>query len=596
MRPVQHRVCGAYKTTLFACSSEHQADESTFCTSRVLGELWFARIPTARSVLECKKLPSKAPQLYALSNAAFPELLSGSFSHVIERSILLSELKSIQAQLHQGTWPKRFFFAPDLPLSSPLPSYSSRILRTGVMHAGFDLCMINRNWDGTDRIEDLTSREHFDDAVGVVQIIRRSIAEHLSSDLEVWIGFVEALQVSAFEIRFERFETDPEKLLLKVQERAERWRQRWDIPDYQSFRIQRVEEQWKAILKRKRPHYENVIDLGAYMSEMMRALWGGYYRPLQEGDGIPTFGESIGISAQAEPAVVLEFPFDCSIQPLEKVHRSLEQKKSVNWPLQIQVLSAQKRQRQLLVQLGHELYHPDFARQRAAFQILFEIPDARVDRMFVNWLSSCEDHDCTMYVLERLFQSRMRLDTELLIQLARHERIGISARAVWLLKRKKFKALPQLLRELLAGGLRIPLRPLGRHILEHWEGNKAQRAEARKILKGLGPIPPAKSDEHFYPDPPTKIEMMPLLAEILEDSANPVRRETALRILMLFPNREETEALGLALADPEPQLRMATIGLLAGTDRYELLQLLKTRRLFENHPICSLLLQQSIQS
>lgn len=581
---------GYYTLSLGYIDSEQSFFPFDGGLSVVLGELWFARRREARAAFSFPEISMGLQYLPDASEAFFPACVTQDVVVSCGRDVLLADCERLCTNLQESVeLPKRFAFGPLLPAETPVPLYSSRKMRTGSMIAGIDLCMINRNWDGTDRVEDLRLRDTFTDAVGDIRIVSRTLWEHFGDDLSSWMGLLQAAPEGTIAIQVSRSDNESETYLTQVMERAERWRERWGVAGYEKQHLAIVDAQWKQIIAKKRANVENALDLAAYVSELMRAQLGGFYETSS------AVVEDWPKKQSAIPAIQLRFPFDCQLQPFAKVARSLLAKRGINWSLQLDVFAAQKRQRGLFLGLTSALFQKDLSRQTAALQILLEIPDGRVDRILSSWLQRCEHDEQLLLVLDRLYQARFPVPRGVLSSLLGHPRDGVVARALWLLHRYGVEEMPEVLLSLLAGGKRMSLRPLARYFLETMMRKRKDKARIRKVLKSLGPIPPHRSEAQLFPDPPKPLETMPLMAEILEDCANPARREAALAILALYPDRDEATVFGEALADPEPALRQATIGLLAESDRTMAIQLLKGRLLFEQDPACRVDMQKAIE-
>ncbi|MCK6509119.1 HEAT repeat domain-containing protein [Myxococcota bacterium] len=507
-------------------------------------------------------------------------------SVAVDAAELLEHLTSFARALATETLPPRYAFAPMVRAGTPMPTFSRKRLKTGMLEAAFDRCLINRNWDGIDRFEDLTARSEIEDLTGVYRVLAQPLRVLLEPEILAWMGFLRRHQHEKIvQMTVTRYDGEADTLAVQVLERAERWRALFQLSDYLPERLEKAESRFLTLLSKAEPHDEipkeitqEWTDIGAYLGEVLRANLGGEYARL-----------SASCGALGEPAVGLLLPFRAEAFPIEKLMRAAKQKRKISLRLQADVQMAHRRQAGLLERLGAFLDDDERLRRRGAVRILSDIADTRVDHAFVERLFVEKDADLLVRLLERLRCAPFPVEAGALRPLVSHAEDGVSSRAIAILGQQQDPALPEQLQFLLAGGERIPLRPLVRQILEAYTGPHAKR-----ILKSLGPIPSLQAGALlFLPVPPPSLGC-PLLAEILENSDNPAQQESALQILCAFPDDEEEEALRRAIADPQRSLRIGAITLLATSDRPFPRQLLKGRRMFEDDPLVRSVLLEAI--
>jgi hypothetical protein len=521
----------------------------------------------------------------------------------IDAVALLKDLRELALMLQDvRNWPYRYWFAPAIECRDHLPLYAWRKMSTGLMESGFNLCYINRNWDGIERIDDLTQRDELLDAEGTIQIIRHSLWRHLGKDLKSWIALLERGNFSRVSLSFTPIDHTADLSILEVLNRAENWRLSVKIPDYRPIHMQHVQEIWQQMMKQSQLHLGSVLGLAAYVAELVRASWGGQYQTIEAHKAAEALNTAPitkitseqrknieRLKSKITPSVTLKLPFGKSIMPLHQAAEAMVFRRSISWKLQYDILEAHQRQSGLIADLGCQLYSALPSRSRAALRLIEGISDIRIDQMLIERLITEKDELHLCIILERIENTPHHINNALLAELAHHCNDAVAARAIWILFCKKVDGLPALLEQILSGGQRIPLRPLARHILSHWNGTQAKR-----ILRLLGPIPPALSVDSLLPILPKPWPKLPLLSEIMENCANPAKRETALNIISLWPDRTEEDTLGAALADPEPMLRCMTIGLIAESNHPKIRELLRTRLMFESDPLCRQCLQAAL--
>ncbi len=582
-------------------------------SSIALAELWIPRAKKGASVLADRRLQGHMPLLEKVSQVLKETPLTEPLIRVPVDALLLHRdwvrLRHALQQVH--AWPQRFWFTPVVEAHAVAPRFSRRPLSTGLMEAGYNVCYMNRNWDGIDRLDDLTDRHEFLDAAGTVGIEKQSLWDYMGGDLNRWMALLERGSFTEVQLQFEPLGEDAEHSLAQVLQRAERWRKHAQLPGYDLLNLEHVERHWDSLLKSRQTTYGKALDIGAYIAEMMRARWGGSYRkyePKEQDDAllpshVPQRDRKKPLNMpDIEPDVVLDLPFGRTLAPLHKALRSLLSKRKLAWRLQVEVLEAHRRQGALQQHLGRELYSSNPLRTRGALRLLWEIADLRVERLLAQRLVVEEDplHLCVM--MERLESAPKIVQPELLAQLAQDPDDAVASRALWLLFLQKEPQLPTLVERIFSGGQRASLRQLARHILMYWKSREAEAkpywkgkdSETKKILRSLGPIPPPSSVEAMFPPIPGRWESLPLLSEILENCANPAKQEVAMKIVVEWPDQVEFDTLGSALADPDPKRRATTIGLLAESDRRQIRELLRTRLLFETDELCRRLLQAAL--
>lgn len=506
----------------------------------------------------------------------------------VDVSAFLDSLLAFSHALATESLPPRYVFAPMVRVGTPMPVFSRKRLKTGMLEAAFDRCLINRNWDGMDRFEDLTKRTEIEDLTGTYRILAQPLRALLESEIFGWIGFLRRhLHEKKINIVVSRYDGDADALAVQVLERAERWRALFQLSDYLPERLEKAEARFFTLLAKCGEHStppkeiaEELMDIGAYLGEVLRANLGGVYARL-----------SASCAPIGEPAVGLLLPYRAEAFPLEKIMRAVQQKRKISLRLQADVQMAHRRQAGLLERLGSFLDDKERLRRRAAIRILSDIADTRVDHAFVERLFVEEDPDLLMRLLERLRHAPFPVEASALRPLVAHPEDGVASRAIAILGQQQDPTLPEQLQFLLARGERIPLRPLVRKILEGYDGPHAKR-----ILKSLGPIPSISAVAPLFSPLPPPSSGCPLLAEILENSDNPAQQESAIHILCAFPDAEEDEVLRLAISDPQRSLRIGAISLLATSDRPFPRQLLKGRRMFEDDPLVRAVLLEAIAS
>ncbi|MCB9642874.1 MAG: HEAT repeat domain-containing protein [Myxococcales bacterium] len=531
----------------------------------------------------------EAPAIKKLERRNFPSLRPSMLwetSVSVEVQPLLEELEAFVAAFTKEEAPPRYLFAPMVKAGTPLPTFSRKRLKTGMIEAAYDRCLINRNWDGIDRFEDLTARNELEDLTGMYRIFSLSLRAYLEPTIQAWIGFLRRhLHEKTVDIVIFRYAGDAETLAVQVLERAERWRALFQLPDYLPERLEKAESRFLTLFAKidaaASPPEEmlrELMDLGAYLGEVIRASLGGCYAQLEPSS------EPLG-----EPAVGLLLPFRAESYPIEKVMRALHQRRKISLRLQADVQMAHRRQSALLERLGAALDHDELARRRASLRIMADIADTRVDHAFVERLFVEKDDELLMRLLERLQHTPFQVEPTALYPLVKHPHDGVAARAIAILGGSQDPALPEILQLMLAGGERIPLRPIARKVLEGYTNPHAKR-----VLKSLGPIPSMTTGTPLFSKLPPPRVGCPLLAEILENSNNPSQQDAALQILCAFPDEEEEEALRRAISDPQRSLRMAAVALLAESDRPFSRTLLKGRRMFEEDALVRLALLEAI--
>ena|GEM_PF-2039805 len=572
------------------------------CTlpSRFLKEIWFSSHRSGSSILRyittSPHLQQSAHSTFELLRSLGPKIIQSIQENqglpcelVLKREDFLRELAAFQAliQKEQGL-PKRYFFTPYLSLDTPLPKYSKRKLRTGLLQSGFDLCFINRNWDGLDRIEDLTHLDFFEDGEGTIRVLGIPLSEHLGAVLESWLAILEQHpKEGTVRLLVKPELKNRDQLALEVLQRAENWRLSHQVGDYSFDSLEKAErflKDWVKKTKKITPGaIARVAEMGTYLGEVMRGMWGGYYRSLQD-EPLEDDPHSDATSGYA-----LELPFDRTVFPIVKVLESFKLGRALPLRLHIEVIQAHHRQGALFKRIERELYQDELNRRKAALRILCDIFDLRVDSILADYLLFEEEPELLMRAMERLQGVQIPLDLDCLKFFAVQDDDRVSARALSLLAKQQYSGLPELIQQLLKGKKRSLLRPLARKLLEDL-GSK----EAKKALRALGPIPILASGQRLIPGQVHPPGRLPLLAEILEDCANPNKLEAAIRILSIFPNDLEPETFGSALADPSPRLRMDAIGLLALSDRPIARKLLKGRLMLEKDPLVTALLKEAI--
>ena len=591
---------GLWQVTLEVVWSGHEDRGLALPLSRSstpLAELWIPRASKGEALLRDRRLQGKFPSFEMMLDALeTPGPPDEPVVCEVDPTVLLDDwtrLLTVLQQVH--AWPSRYWFSPEMKRLGPAPRFSRRKLATGQMEAGYNLCYINRNWDGIDRIDDLSDRHAFEDALGTLIIHQQSMWDYLGPTLQDWHYLLSRGQLKEAIVTFERQGETAESHLEKVIYRAESWRLRTELPNYHEQCLDEVTKQWERLLKSPTATLKFGLDLGAYVAEVMRAKWGGHYQEaVSQPSGfpipsrVPTKRRKKLEVPEFEPNVELVLPFGRTIHPMRKALQTMQEKRKLAWKLQLDVLDAHRRQGQLIDQLGQELFANDSLRVRGALRLLWDIADLRVEDWFAQRLMVEDDPLHLCMLLERMEQAPKRVPGTLLATLVQESNDAISARALWLLYQRQEPQLAELIEQNFVAGERMPLRPLLRHILTHW---KKDRNKARRVLRGLGPIPPGTSVDALFPPIPGLWEPLPLLAEILEDCANPAKHEVALQMLEAWPNMTEDDTLGSALADPDPIQRAKTIGLLSGTDRPALRNLLRTRMMFETDDLCRRLLQ-----
>ncbi|TNE43467.1 MAG: hypothetical protein EP343_33515 [Deltaproteobacteria bacterium] len=567
-------------------------------TSTELAELWIPRATKGESLLRDKRLQGQFPSLEAMMEVIeTPGPPNEPVACEVDPVQLQDDWQRLVTVLKQvHAWPPRYWFSPEMDYPGPAPRFSRRKLDTGQMEAGYNLCYINRNWDGIDRLDDLTDRHAFEDALGTLTIQRQPMWDYLGQAMQKWLHLLTRGALKEAIVTWERLGEEPETFLEQVMYRAESWRHRTDMANYHPNHLEQVAEQWEKLLQTPGVTLKMGLDLGAYVAEVMRAQWGGTYRPYKPKeskekipDRVPTRRRKKAPEVpDFDPDVELVLPFGRTIHPMRKALQAMQEKRKLAWKLQVDVLDAHRRQGQLIDHLGQELFSEDTLRVRGVLRLLWDIADLRVEEWFAQRLMVEDDPLHLCMLLERMEQAPKRVPVRLLGSLVQESDDAVSARALWLLFHRQEPQLPDLIEQNFVAGERTAVRPLLRHILTHW---KKDPSRARRVLRGLGPIPPQSSPEDLFPPVPGLWEPLPLLAEILEDCANPAKHEVALQMLQAWPNLSEEDTLGSALADPDPVQRAKTIGLLSSSDRRELRALLRTRMMFETDDLCRRLLQ-----
>ncbi|HAA53746.1 MAG TPA: hypothetical protein DCE42_03280 [Myxococcales bacterium] len=552
-------------------------------TSYRLFELWSPPSRKAQPILKHPLLVDNCPGLIEIGDEVLGHIQearpASEVSYPLEKKRLLVALRELHRQLAQPSLPARFMFAPYVTERSPMPTYSRRRLPTGQMEAAFDTCYINRNWDGLERIDDLTMRDTFEDMEGFIRIVRVPLVHYLGGEIERWLMVLESTLEDHVALCWRRDGESQDALILEVLEVAERWRQYEELPGYLPEALQQGEEMLAKMIDARGDATHVISAIGAYLSELMRAQWGGVYRR--------TSGETKG--ATKVPAMSLHLPFGAIVNPIEKVMQAYEQKRKISLQLHLDVIDAHRRQGTLQGQLGRYISSGDILTRKAAVRILCTIADVRVEDMLIAHLSHEEQPDILLRMLDRLLEGYRKIPEDLLAPLVEHEQDSIASRAIMLLLRQKAKSLPKMLQTLLEGGERFALRPLARVVLE-----KLRTKEAKKVLRGLGPIPLRKEGVPVLIGTTTPSSRLPVLADVLEDSANPMTQTRAIEIFCLFPDREEEEMLGAALADPARHIRLAVVGLLSQSDHPTARQLLRGRLMFEEDPMVRDVLKEAV--
>lgn len=540
-------------------------------------EWWFVSSRRGEPLLSHPPFSTSFPLLRSLFPKPPMTLWSGEVDSVEiqipDHDRLLRELRAMRMLLRgqASQLPQRFVFAPAVE-SEALPLYSQRRLRTGNMDAGIGFCWINRNWDGLDRVEDLTLRDSFDDVHGEIRILRFSLWEWMRKDLNRWIHWLEQagadLKLSLTRDLHEAQGALNPHLIL-----AEQGRTRLGLPGYRWQDLEKAETLCSQQLQHATEDDPAMLEqVASYTLEVFRARWGGHFR------------------ASSKPGLLLALPFGSTVQMLPRFQKARQSRKPIRLMLQAEVLKAHERQGALLEQMTWEAEQPEMLRRKAAIRILSEIADARVEQFFIHRLTLETEPDLLMRLLDRLYRSALRVADESLEPLIRHSHDGVSARALLLLNRRNPEAVPEWIREELKGAQRLALRPLARYLLE-----KVATPRARKVLRDLGPIPLLAPGESMLPSSPYPSGDLSLTAEILEDTRNPTRQQQAIRLFSLFPDQEERETYGEALADPDPSVRRAAIGILVGSDRPMAIELLRGRAMFEQDPSLKKWVQEAMQ-
>lgn len=568
-------------------------------TSVALAELWIPRTRQGQAVLQDNRWDTHIPVcLSVLHNIQQHASPTSAWTVSVQGDAFLRELRQIRHVLRQiWAWPFRYWFSPVARSLHPTPLFSRRKLPTGLMEAGYQVCHINRNWDGIDRLDDLSLRDEFLDAAGTVYIVRQSLWAYLGSDLDRWISMLCRGHWGEIELQFVPGQETQETWLEQIMARAERWRTTVGLPDYAIHRKDDVEKQWQQLLLQRTPFLGTALDIAAYVAEMMRTHWGGEYRAWtpedQTGTTLPFQAPGSKTKQPSnlpvpEPNVVLKLPWEQTVAPLHKAIHALFEKRKFAWPLQIDVLAAHRRQGFLLEQLGQELFSSHPTRVRGTLRLLWHIADLRVEEMLAQRLLLEQDPLHLCVILERLEQAPKRLQARTLGDLAQHPHPAVVARVLWLLFLRKDTQTPELIDHLTQQDTIFALRPLAHHVLTHTTGD---RQLAKRVLRKLGPAPPVRSDDDLFPPKPGVWEPLPGLSEILEDCANPNKQKIALQILEDWPDLSELDTLGHALANPNPVERMQVMGLLSGSDQPRFRDILRTRLLFETDPLCRAALQ-----
>ena len=501
----------------------------------------------------------------------------------VEARPFLAEVDALLKALGEEELPPRYFFSPLLAAGTPLPLFSRRRIKTGTMEAGIDRCLINRDWDGIDRFDDLTGREEIEDLTGYYKIHRVSLRDYLGGAL--WRGReMAARRMEGEKLAFvvAVYRGDTEALSQRIAERAERWRELFGLSSYLPEHLEMASARLGGVMEGGEKYLSEIADIGAYLGEVMRAQLGGVYLSL------PASCQALG-----DPAVALLMPFGAESYPIEKTLRAAKTGRKISLTLQADVQRSHQRQASLVSRLGRVLAEGTLIERRAALRLLAEIAETPVAHLFLERLRVEKEPDLLARMLDRLQDAPFEIDPQPILLLARHEADLVAARAIALLARDRVEALPLLLEELLAGGARIPLRPLARHALERYTEHHAKR-----ILKSLGPIPLlGKEISLSFPPLPSPRKNCPILAEILElANERPELVEKALQILCAFSDLEEEEVLGTAIADPQLSLRESTLSLLVLTDDPLALHLLKGRRFFEEEPKLRMMILEALKA
>ncbi len=552
-----------------------------------MSELWLAPSRYARPILEHPELKGRYPHLaeigqqwHSLSQKMDESVISFTAA---KRNEWLDEFEKLQRDLREKELPSRFFFSPLPSHYQNVPIYSRRRLPTGLMEAAFDTCFINRNWDGLDRIDDLATRDFFEDIDGVIHILKYPLHRYLSDELAEVIALLRRTDAAeSVTLEWRALPQNHETLIVQMLDLAERYRFLRQLPNYEEYQLTKLDEDFKTLFgEPEKVAEEHLLSLSAYVAEMMRSRWQGYYRPLleEEAERQPD-GEKI-------PALALELPFGATLYPFQKLFHAYRAGRPFSLSLHFSVLNAHRRQAHLQEALGQELYSEHPERRKAALRILCELADFRVEALLLRYLPHEKEPDALMRILARLHQGITPVPISLLKELVHHSHDGVAGRALLLLARQNFEELPEVIAQLLAGGARLPLRPLARQILE-----KLQTKKAKKILRSLGPIPLLRSHQNPLPIDIDRSKSLKMTAEILENCDNPVKREAALRIFSAYPDSSEIDAFGSALADPERSLRSAAIALLSNSSHSSVRKLLTTRLMLENDPFLRLFLKE----
>ncbi len=553
--------------------------------SQRIPELWISPSPRGNPILEhpffsdLTVLRGLFPQLKTQSELS--QQIEGT---PIKVAALRGEFQRLFKKLYQTRpLPFRYWFVAPTegdPLGRPI--YSRRRLPTGLMEAAFDLCYINRNWDGNDRFEDLTEREIFLDSAGEIAIYPQSLAAFLAGELRSWRNLLSALPDHLeLEPRLERADQLSEILALGSLNVAERARRRFGFPNYHPRNLQRLGELWKKMLT-KRGNFEDLaLLLTAYFAEILRSQFPSvHYRRFEKP---PDKREQIEDSLFREwRGVGLYFPYGLKLKLFYRAERAYFFKHNFSWNLIYESTASHLRQSEALLELASHLASPSAEHRRAALQILLAIGDLRAKQLLAFYLEKEEKARALSAILSALTPPppgiRLPLGRLLQICLSPNSERTNAQKALELLAAYLREQFPTFIEKFIE---KLPrsLYPTLRQILKKQTSSQNKQLLKKLSVKGVSNDNPQQNIPSLPP--------APLLAELVENSSNPKKLQVAIKILSSYPASEELEQIGQALTDPDPTVRLAVIGLIGDSSSSEQLrEQLKMRSLFEENPLC----------